>query len=370
MKIGILTFWNSNDNYGQQLQLYALQKFLRDNGHDVYLIRYNSQNDILGDNLVGKIKKIFNPKLVIRHLVYLRKKKISQKEEIENTRDFVNFRASNVNQSEIIYNSYNELKENPPAADLYIVGSDQVWNFNNLPLYRVKNCIHAFFLDFGDRKIKKISFAASWGVKTLPQDYIKEITPLIQKFNYVTVRETSGLELCKMCGYKTPITMIDPTILVNKSDYRLLYEKENLPLLKEKFLLIYRLNNDSCFQMDKILSFAKTKNLKIVYITGNGLIDKYEKTFATIPEWIWYIDNADYVITNSFHCCVFSILFHKQFVAIPIRGRNKDMNTRLDSLFELFKMKNRVINDNSFSLLDEAYSAVQPSVDTNFLEMI
>jgi hypothetical protein len=88
-----------------------------------------------------------------------------------------------------------------------------------------------------------------------------------------------------------------------------------------------------------------------VNVTGNLKYDKYEKTYATIPEWLYLIDKAEYVITNSFHCSVFSLLFQKKFGIIPLKGKLVGMNSRYDSLFEIFEMKSRFI-DNSFDTLD------------------
>jgi hypothetical protein len=97
--------------------------------------------------------------------------------------------------------------------------------------------------------------------------------------------------------------------------------------------------------------WAKNINIKALYITGNLKHDKYEKLYATIPEWLYLIDKAEYVITNSFHCSVFSLLFQKKFGIIPLKGKLVGMNSRFSSLFELFDIEQRFI-DNSFDVLD------------------
>lgn len=113
--------------------------------------------------------------------------------------------------------------------------------------------------------------------------------------------------------------------------------------------------------IEKSYKFAKERNLKIYYITANGQVDSYPKVYPNLFQWLELIDNADYVITNSFHGCVFSIIFHKQFVAIPITGAAFGMNERLSSLFELCHMEPRLIENcdttPDFSVLDKEYIA-------------
>uniref|UniRef100_UPI0026114D82 polysaccharide pyruvyl transferase family protein n=1 Tax=uncultured Treponema sp. TaxID=162155 RepID=UPI0026114D82 len=130
LKVGILTFWWSNDNYGQLLQCYALQKYLRDAGHDAFLIRYNSQNDFTRSPVFIRLLKALNPILLFKYLNYRVNSRKSIVEAKLHDRHFEDFRNKYIVQSEKIYSSYSELKENPPEADVYIAGSDQVWNFS------------------------------------------------------------------------------------------------------------------------------------------------------------------------------------------------------------------------------------------------
>lgn len=94
-----------------------------------------------------------------------------------------------------------------------------------------------------------------------------------------------------------------------------------------------------------------------MYVTGNSLVDKYKKTYATIPEWLYLIDNAEYVVTNSYHCCVFSLKFKKQFGVIPLSGNVSSMNTRLETLFAQWNTKERFIKNCDLSVLEKNYTA-------------
>lgn len=362
LKIGILTFWWSNDNYGQLLQCYALQKYLREAGLDAFLIRYDCRTDYIKTSFFLRCIKALNPVLLCKFLKYKIQNKINSKKLEEesrlNDRRFEDFRSKYIVQSEKLYTSYSQLKENSPEADVYIVGSDQVWNFGSYK--NVKNCrnlIHAYFLDFGDEKTKRVSYSASWSCSDLRSDIIEEIQPLLAKFNYVSVREKSGIDLCRKCGYDNAEFRCDPTLLLTAQDYRKLY-KENVSVSKRKnpYLFLYMLNNTCDFNIQKVYDFAVRKNLEIVYVTGNGKIDKYEKTFATIPEWLSLIDNAEYVVTNSFHCCVFSLIFSKQFGVLPLTKALSGMNSRIETLSEIFGIKPRWLTSelsNDFSVLEE-----------------
>lgn len=355
MKIGIMTFWWSEDNYGQLLQCYALQKYLRDQGHDPFLIRYDPRNDYVPTPLYRKLLKALNPVKLAGFLVSKRKKYLAGKEYIVNNRQFSAFRDTYLKQSERIYYSYDELKANPPQADCYIVGSDQVWNFWRVKLSKCKNLVHAYFLDFGKAETKRIAYAASWGREQIPDEFVSEIAPLLKKFQKVSVREKSGIDICRRCGYETAQWVCDPTLLLDAEVYRRIYRDSNVTASQKPYVLFYYLDNGGKFDKKSVFRFAQERNLDVRYISANMNMDAYEKTYATIPEWLYLVDNAQYVITNSFHCCVFSILFRKQFGAIALTGTYSGMNARLQSLFEMTGCGARYINDDDFSVMSEKY---------------
>ena len=369
MKIGILTFWWSNDNYGQLMQCYALHKYLCSLGHDVFLIRYNSKLDIKGSPLPVKLLKILNPVKVINHIKNKRNISAIQKEQITNDRHFEDFRNKYINFSRT-YNSYSELKNDPPEADIYIVGSDQVWKcwFDENRLF--SNLMHAYFLDFGKKSTKRLSYAARWGTTELNDSFSKQVAPLLNQFDFIGVREETGINLCTQCGRNDAEWTCDPTLLLSADDYRKLYLENVINKQKDKYLLLYMLNNEYDFDLNYVYSFAASKNLKVIYITGNGVLDNRDKVYASIPEWLYLIDNADYVVTNSFHCSVFSAIFHKKFGVIKLKGRHSGMNSRFDSLFSLLKLDKRYVADNDFSVLDNEYNSIKISPSDSFLTFI
>jgi hypothetical protein len=352
MKIGIITFWWSEDNYGQILQCYALQKYLKNAGHDAYLIRYYPKNDYVKTPFLKKITHILNPVKVFKFLMTKKKIFYNKKEKMNNPRNFDEFRNQYIKQSEKIYYTYSELVQNPPEADVYAVGSDQVWNFHGNRLIKAKPQLRAFFLNFGNEKVKRIAYAASFGRDTVSDDFLKEIKPLLKKFNYISVREKSGVAICRQGGVNNAEWTPDPTMLLNAEIYRLLYKDNQIRNeYKKPYCLLYILGNECKFSINHIYLWAREKGLEIVYITGNAKHDTYKKLYATIPEWLYIIDNAEYVITNSYHCSVFSLIFQKKFGVICLNGKDSEMNNRFIAIFDLFKMRPRFIN-NDINIMD------------------
>ncbi len=365
MNIGVVTFWWSNDNYGQLLQCYALQKYLKSIGHEAFLIRYKHTEE--NRYSIRRLIKVFNPLKVIK---YCTKKKRLEKIQKEPDRQFESFRSKYITQSEKLYMSYDELKRNPPEADCYIAGSDQIWNYWNNKLNYYKKATHAYFLDFGFDNTKRLSYAASWGVNVLPDEYIKEITPLLKRFEYVSVREKTGIELCKKCGFDNAECVCDPTLLLAAETYRNLYKENEIRKIDKKYLLLYMLSNEINLDKAVIKNFAVENNLEIVNISIGGVFDDFPKHYATIPAWLYLIDNAEYVITNSFHGSVFCTIFHKQFGIAPRITKFAYMNGRFDSLFEQTKIAPRYINANDLSILKEKYNVSGITVSPKFVDAL
>ena len=121
--------------------------------------------------------------------------------------------------------------------------------------------------------------------------------------------------------------------------------------------------------MKEIMELIKEKDLEVVYVTGNGVINNREKFFATIPEWLYLIDNAEYVITNSFHCCVFSSLFGKKFGVVKLKGKYAGMNTRMESLFTQLEIEQRWL-EGDFSVLDTEYKTCARRKSQKFLQVL
>ena len=369
MKIGILTYWWSNDNYGQLLQCYALQKYLRDKGHDAFLVRYHPIHETQRMSKKQRILFTINHPIRGLRIIYNKifpEQKLLYNEENNSKRDFDSFRKNHIVSSKMIFTSYQELKNNYPKADIYIVGSDQIWNIDN---EYATSIIDAWYLNFLPDSIKRYSYAASFGRRILPNAVTKVIKTRLEKFSFVTVREDSGRQILKKAGIDVEV-VCDPTLLLSVNSYLSLFS--SISIKKSHYVFLYLLSNTCTFSVKKFKNWAFENGLDVVYVSGNeGYIkcnyddEGIEKTYPTIQAWLANIANAEYVITNSFHCSVFSILFKKKIAVVPLEGTVKNTNNRIDSLFKNLNVNKTVIENNSFSVL---YDLWEQNFDGSFIE--
>lgn len=226
---------------------------------------------------------------------------------------------------------YNNLIKQPPIADAYIVGSDQVWGwFSN------ENLLH-----FGPRNIKRIAFAPSFGGRPPRNDAQWDLlSKHLKQFDLVTVREPEGIEYCKKAGYTKAYHIPDPTLLLNVSSYEPFCE--NCKKREKKYILLYLLGNYTNINLKEIYQFAQKRDLDVIYVESQGRIDEYEKEYPTIPEWLTLVKNAEYVFTNSFHGTAFSVIFHKKFLTFPLIGIFERMNHRVYSILEKYHLNSRI----------------------------
>lgn len=352
MKIGIITYWNSSNNYGEQLQNYALQECLRGLGHEPFLIRYDYNNDIIYGSrpLHIRLLRACNPKRLICHFKTKHENAKRIKDNIEHHRGFERFRERYLTMSRV-YSSIDDLRKDPPAADVYVTGSDQVWNTFEGGLIEMRNRVSAFFLDFGGNNVKRVSYAASWGREELPEDERKYISPLLSRFDAVSVREKSGIGICSGLGYDGAVWALDPVLLHDPEKYRKLYRESAAQKTDDKYLLFYYMNNDGDYDRKAVFDWAALNGLKVKYVTDDWH-DDFSRSFPSVEEWLELIDNAEYVITNSYHCVLFSLIFEKRFGVIRRFGGYTGMNTRMDSVFKLCGIDPRFIDDCGFEILE------------------
>ncbi|MCC8088717.1 MAG: polysaccharide pyruvyl transferase family protein [Rikenellaceae bacterium] len=335
LNIAVVTHWQSNDNYGQILQLFALQKSLSKLGHNVYLIRYDMYRPYL---TVGrKLKrylKIFNLSKLFSYSKKLINNRFLKTPPEFHSRNFDTFFNDHIKYTEKIY-SGKELKADPPYADIYITGSDQVW-------YSVDDI---FFLNFGTAAAKRMSYAASFGPSDFQGVNLRLVRDYLGKIDYVTVREKKGLDICKRAGRTDALCVPDPTLLLPREEYDKLFVNDDKSDTTNKYILIYLLGNQCKLDLNQVYEFARENKLQVKYVASQGWVDEYEKIYPTIGEWLRDISNAEYIITNSFHGCVFSILYNKLFKVALLSGRHSGMNTRIETLLGEFKLEDRILND-------------------------
>ena len=324
-------------NFGGTLQAFALQKLLTKKGYDVEIINYQYhqisdvkkflsiiKNRILGKN---KIYPFFEKELDLIRMEHKRFIKIYMK------------------CSKIIY-SVNDLKGyfKEKKFDAVVVGSDQVWRVAYSPR------IESFFLDFLDdnEKIKKVAYSASFGIDNWQFNKEKtiEIQKLIHKFDAIAVREVSAVGICNEFLNIEVQHTLDPTLLLEPRDYlELLSISDNVSCNKGK-IFTYVLDNDNK-KKEVIEKIAKKMNKDIFTnqpknkVKNNLFIKNYESyIYPSIENWIKSFHEADFIITDSFHGTVFSIIFNKPFISIVNNERGA---SRFESLLEQLGLASRMV---------------------------
>lgn len=336
MKIGIITLDTSNNNYGQKLQLYALQTFLARKEVEVWHEKAEMKIHSL---TIHRVVKAFNPNAWVEYIS-------SRKRILKNMKvDFVQDRKFTTFEKRWI----NTLSK---CCDIYFVGADQVWNFIGFYGKNFNNFLTVFFLK-KYKNVKKISYAASWGSANPKGRYAKKIAECLKDFDYVSVREKDGIDKCKVCGRDDAVVVPDPTLLLQPNDYRELYKDEEFTRKEEPYVFFYYLDNGGKFDKQSVFEWASCKGLNVVYVTANGVVDDYEKCYPTIPQWIWLVEHAEYVVTNSYHGTIFSLLFERKFGSIMLNGENAGMNSRFDTLWEICNVSPRIIEGSDFSILEK-----------------
>lgn len=339
MKIGIITFWNSQDNYGQLLQCFALQNYLKKQGHEPFLIRYVAQvkNKTVTERLFG-LWKIFSPTHVLAYKSMMDNQKKSAIFNADYPRYFDDFRAKHLVLSPSIYYSLEELNNEKWNADAFICGSDQIWSYS-----LIKDNLRAFFLQFAPENKKVIAYAASFGRPELPEDYSKMLAQLLEKFSSIGLREETGVDLCKKANRKDAQLVCDPTILLSGNDYiSAIVDKE---IIVHNSVFTYLLNWETEFPLDEIKSFIAEKELKMEFVGAHGM--EHRNLFPsmndlTIASWLESMASSKFVFTNSFHGTVLAILLKRPFVTFLLSGESAKMNGRISTLLTKLGLENRI----------------------------
>lgn len=318
MRIGILTFhWATN--YGAVLQAYALQIYLEKQGCDVQIIDY------MPSSYEKKIIKCFfvkKPWVIKKNIIDFYKEK-----------SIAYFRKKYLKTSRRYY-SLEELRMNPPNYEVYICGSDQIWN----PYFTLQgegNVTTSYFLDFGNEKIVRIAYAVSFGCNEYSSKVKNIVTPLLDRFKVISVREKSGSDIVKSMGYNNVYLMPDPSLLLSAKDYDNIIGSSD-SYTEDCFFYIIHSHQYLIKRIEKY--FNNDLKEKIVSTKKN----RY--SVMSIEKWLIHIKNSKIVVTNSFHGIVLSIIYKKQFIAVPVEGSGSSMNDRIITFLEQFNLHERILD--------------------------
>lgn len=334
MKIGISTIIDNN-NYGNRLQNYASQQVLLNMGLQPITVDVIFQNKYIFysksfiKNCISGIQRILNLKNERIKSQRLRKFKIFTNKFVPNKRMFI----SNLK------NSRSNLKD----FDYFITGSDQVWNYNFRPNLDID------FLKFVDKN-KRIAYASSFGVSEIPNQYKKQYAEYLNEMNHLSVREHAGQRIIKDLTGRDSEVLIDPTMMLDKIEWLKVTSKPRC-MPKKKYLLTYVLGNQTEEFKEFIFKLAKEKNLEIL-----NLLDPLNKDIHCVDpgEFVYLINEADVMITDSFHGAVFSILMETPFVIFERQDKEVSMNSRIDTLVSTFNMESRL--STHIKSIDDVYN--------------
>lgn len=328
-KIEVMTL-HTSVNYGAVFQVYATKKVFEDLGFTVEFtdyIRKNNTDEALARKMIDKepYRKIsrITGGLSDKILYPFARRKVKRRSGA--IRSFIN---THIPLTPQVYYTSEELKSNPPMADIYCTGSDQVWNsiWNEgieLP----------YFLDFAPKGKKRIAFAASIGRESIDEEEKKQILPLLKEYRAISVREKSAQDILAEMGIESEL-VLDPTLMLKKEDWLRLAA----PVTREKgeYLLLYILNWSQ--EVDTLArEIASYHNWKILRIckTPLPLKDMEPVVVNQVEELITYFNEAACILTDSFHATAFSLNLQKHFMVVsPPR-----FSTRIDNILELTNTK-------------------------------
>ena len=319
-------------NYGASLQAYALQQFCEQAGADYHIIDYKP--DYLSQHF--KLSVVANPRYnfpIVKQL-YLLAKLPGRIRDLKKKRIFDNFTTNYLHLTSTRYHTCDDIRNSLPEADLYIAGSDQIWN----TLFR-NGHDSAFYLDFVGSRGKKISYAASFATDKIHKDANSFVSKMLRNFNEISVRETSALQLLSKLGQNKATLVCDPVFLLNRGQWIQLLKSTIQP--KEDYILVY-----DCERSSKIRNVAlklKEQTSLPIYILSKTAGRYADKDFSLVGplEFLSLILNARYVIANSFHATAFSIIFHKEFFIV---NRSESINTRMHDFLSYLGIPDRIIS--------------------------
>lgn len=344
MRIGILTL-PLHTNYGGILQAYALQTVLKRMGHEVVV--FDTPNKAFLPPL-WKLPLSFSKRIVLKFLgktnrVFI--ERYNNKVRSVITQHIQPFVDTYLHRK--VIRSFKDLKQED--YDAIIVGSDQVWRIIYFPRLWLGQQIENAYLDFAKNwNVKRIAYAASFGTENWEYDeeQTKECKNLLHKFDAVSTREVDGVKLCKAKFEVDAHHVLDPTMLLSMDDYMALFQKANTPK-SEGTLLNYVL--DETEEIDCLINKVATDKHLVPFAVNNPFEYDDSKPLQqrikpSVETWLRGFSDAKFVMTDSFHACVFSILFKKQFAVIGNKVRGL---SRIESLLECLGIEDRIVEDSN-----------------------
>lgn len=340
-------------NYGASLQAFALQKYLIEQGYNCEIIDFKPYYQQERYNLfyVGITSKYYNllNRFPVLKLIYGPIKNYRILKTYKRKKAFDLFKKNFLKLTQQHYENSNELKNNPPIADIYIAGSDQIWN-TDIP----NGTEPAYYLEFGKKDIIRASYAASFGVSSIPENLKEFIKNKISDFSYISIREKTARKILSDLNINDFSIVVDPVFLLNKSEWINLFIKPRKD--KEKYILVYDFTDD--IRIKKTAQILKEQtNYKIYSLNDWKTLNYADKNInnAGPIEFLNFIYYADYIVCNSFHGTAFSIIFEKNFFSFSITSQKT--SSRIFDLLDTTNLLSRYnIEENKINSIPIEYN--------------
>ena len=317
MKIGLVTIFAKNPNYGNKLQNYAGVRILTDMGFETETLVEEPQRD----NLKIHIKRIINMLSGCRLS--------GAQHQLEKQDSFYQF------DKKYLHPSYRLLKgKSLDKYDYFAVGSDQVWN----PTWYMGMKKDAFWLTFA-RPEQKICMAPSIGLDELPDEWKGYFKEQLMTFPHLSVREESGARIIKELTGRDAEVVIDPTLMLDAADWRMIEKRSKARKNGKPYILKYFLGDQDADNANRIQNIADKNSFEVFELLDTANKDVFS---AGPSEFIDLIDNAKLVCTDSFHACVFSILFDKPFLVFNRKGKYENLGSRITGLLKMLGLEDRL----------------------------
>ena len=335
MKVCTITCHNAI-NHGARLQACALLYYLKSLGHNAEVVDYQPEY------MSFREKVWYWPGVSVKMWAKLFLQLQLRVDYVRRHAAFERFSEKYIPRTKQIYRTLGELQKNPPQADVYIAGSDQIWN----TLFR-NGKDAAYYLDFGVSEIKRISYAASFALPSLTSGSELFVKRHLSLLDTISVRESSGVDILSALGYKAQV-VVDPVFLLSANEWDILL---NCYDNKEEYILVYDVmgcNTVKCIAK----RLAKKYGCK-VYSINSRRFGYAEKNFSQVApdKFVELIRNARCVVSNSFHGTAFAMIYHRDFFVVD---RKDGLNERMHSLLMQFGLKSRCVTEN---VLDKVLSA-------------
>ncbi len=337
MIIRTITCHNVN-NFGASLQAWALCEYLHRQGHDVKVIDFINQAPIPGTTPPQRSRK----RAIIEHPI-LRPigrtiERWRQRYWTPRWRRFGKF-LQLIPQTER-YTSLEELRKNPPEADLYIAGSDQIWNVR-----AAEGNNPAYFLDFGHDNTRRASYAASFASSTLPDGTADIISERLKRLDYISVRESSGLDILNSLGHKGTL-VVDPVFLIPRTDWDTLADKSEVKG-HGKYILLYAFDAGELI-MRTARKISRATGWPIISVTPRRLSGvSHNCPIAGPLEFLSLARGASLILSESFHALAFGMIFNVPFFAFQ---RKENLNARLTDFLSTLGLSDRLVTTDSTPL--------------------